>query len=89
MQEALDEPAVEPAPEPADGRRDSEPSRPNWAAIVRAAEKTAQSGAPHQEEEPVDEHEEQSPGVRPMVFPAWAAEAPVAEAPAPAPAPVV
>ncbi|NYJ06314.1 hypothetical protein [Petropleomorpha daqingensis] len=89
VQEALEEPAVETAPEPADEHRDHEPSRPNWAAIVRAAEKTAQSGAQHQEEEPVDEHEEQSPGVRPMVFPTWAAEAPVAEAPAPAPAPVV
>ena len=33
----------------------------------------------------MDEHEEQSPGVRPMVFPAWGAAAPAAEAPAPAP----
>jgi hypothetical protein len=73
VQDALDEPA--------DERRDSEPSRPTWAAIVRAAEKTAQSGAPHQEEEPVDEQIEQSPGVRAVVFPAWGAEAP-AEAPA-------
>ncbi|MGY1601066.1 hypothetical protein [Geodermatophilus sp. SYSU D00815] len=84
VQDALAEPAEE---------RAGEPARPNWAAIVRAAEKTAQSGAEHpepgaqhQEEEPVDQHEEQSPGVRPMVFPAWAAEA--AE-PAPAPEPAV
>ena len=61
LQEALAEPEDEPGP--------SEPARPNWAAIVRAAEKTAQSGAEHQEEEPVDEQAEQSTGVRPAVFP--------------------
>ncbi|MGY1808940.1 hypothetical protein ACI8AF_16345 [Blastococcus sp. SYSU D00669] len=87
VQEALAEPAGE--------QGQDELPRPNWAAIVRAAEKSAQSGAEHpepgarhQEEEPVDEQGEQSPGVRPMVFPAWAAEAAAPEpAPVPEPAP--